>query len=117
MRHTAGCFIVLVLVANGCGRPDDTDRVIRAVLADQFKVDAGAIPMDQPISDPPLKADELDLVEIVMELEERLDIEIADAALERRGGSFSKGPIRITPSQLISIARESPKARPRNRER
>jgi hypothetical protein len=73
--------------------------------------------MDRPISDSPLKADDLDLVEIVMELEERLGIEIADAAIERQAGPLGKGTVRITPSQLVSIARDAPKVQPSKRKR
>jgi acyl carrier protein len=63
--------------------------------------------MDRPISEPPLKADDLDLVEIVMTLEERRGVEISDAALERYGKLG--GPVRITPNQLATIVKEAPK--------
>jgi acyl carrier protein len=117
------CLVLLAIAANGCapraepgmatGRtnpPDNVERTVRAAIADLLKVDASSIPMDQPISSPPLKADELDLVEIVLELEERLDIEIDDATVERQAGPLGKGPLRITPNQLVTIAREAPKA-------
>lgn len=88
------------------------ERAVREVIAGVFGVDAATIPMDRPISDPPLRADDLDLIEIVMELEERLGIEVADAAVEPYlGGLPPKGPARITPNQLVSIAREAPKAK------
>jgi acyl carrier protein len=97
-------------LGTGTGRPatsDAVERVVREVIADLLEVDAAVIPMDRPISDPPLKADDLDVVEIVMEVEERLGIEIADAAIERQAGGTLE---RITPNQLVSVAREAPKA-------
>jgi acyl carrier protein len=124
VRHTRWCLIALALVANGCapkeqpgtgngrpGTPDAAEKAVREVIADLLKVDAEAIPMDRPISDPPLTADDLDLVEIVMELEDRLGIEIADADIEGQpGGALGKGPVRITPNQLAAVARKAPKA-------
>jgi acyl carrier protein len=86
--------------------------VVREVVAHQLGIDPSAVSMDRPISDPPLGADELDLVEIVMELEDRLGVEIPDAALERHlGGAFGKGPARITPAQLVAVAADAPKAK------
>jgi acyl carrier protein len=100
------------------GTPDAAEKAVRAVISDLLKVDSSAIPMDKPISEPPLKADDLDLVEIVMELEERQGVEISDAALERyAGGKFGKGPIRITPNQLVLIVREAPKLKESKRKK
>ena len=123
MRYFPWCVVDLVVVAQGCTSkaapvnelgnqpaPDAAGKVVRAVISDLLKVDSSAIPMDKPLSDMPLKADELDLVEIVMELEERHGVEISDAAVERyMGEKFGKGPVRITPNQLVSIVREAPK--------
>src|SRR6478609_5957937 len=104
MRYAGGFLVALVVAASGCGSrvepgsvagrpspPDEVDWTVRAVLADLLKADAAAIPMDRPISDPPLKADDLDLVEIVMEIEERLGVEIADTAIEQQAGPLGKG--------------------------
>ena len=121
MRYFHWCAVALVVVAQGCtskaepvnelgnaAAPDAAEKVVRAVISDLLKVDSSAIPMDKPLSD--LKADELDLVEIVMELEERYGVEISDAAVERYSGEkLGKGPVRITPNQLVSIVREAPK--------
>jgi acyl carrier protein len=101
----------------GPATPDTVERVVREVIADLLKVDAAVIPMDRPMSDPPLKADDLDLVEIVMEVEERLGIEIADDALERQGGRLEKGLVWITPNQLVSVARKAPKAQQSKRKK
>jgi acyl carrier protein len=121
MRCAPLCLIAVVVSVSGCisntepakgpsnqAAPDVAERTVRAVISDLLKVNSSAIPMDKPISDPPLKADDLDLVEIVMELEERNEVEISDAAVERYG-KLGKGPIRITPNQLVAIVREAPK--------
>jgi acyl carrier protein len=123
MRQVQRVFVSIVVGLFGCNSeaeprkssstqaaPDATESAVRAVISELLKVDSAAIPMDLPISDPPLKADELDVVEIVMELEERLGIEVSDAAIERYAGKLGKGPIRITPNQLVAIVREAPKA-------
>jgi acyl carrier protein len=84
---------------------DAEQKLVRTVIADQLKVDPASIVMDRPISEPPLKADELDLVEIVMTLEEQRGVEISDAALERYGNLGDS--LRITPNQLASVVREA----------
>ena len=89
---------------------DAAETLVRTVIAELLKVNASAIPMDKSISDAPVKADDLDLVEIVMELEDRHGVEISDAAIERYlGGKFGVAPPRITPNQLAAIVREAPK--------
>ena len=57
--------------------------------------------MNKPLSDPPLKADDLDLVELVMEVEERLGVAIQDDQVEKLSGKLGKGPIRMTPIQIV----------------
>ena len=123
MRNSCWYTVALVVAATGCTpdrepakdlsnqvAADSAERDVRATLSELLKVDSTAIPMDKPISEPPLKADDLDLVEIVMELEERRDIAISDDAIERYAGAeFGKGPIRVTPNQLVLIVREAPK--------
>src|SRR5262249_10399918 len=91
------------------------ENAVRAVISELFKVDASAISMDKPISEPPLNADELDLVEIVMALEDRQNVVIPDEALDRYvGGKVGRIPVfRITPSQLASIVREASKQKPK----
>jgi acyl carrier protein len=124
MQLTQPRFLVgLLVLVLGCtantespkGQPGDVkldaaEKMVRAVIAEQMKVDASAIRMDNSISDPPTKADDLDLVEIVMTLEERVGVEITDAAIERYlGGKMINAPPRITPNQLARIVREAPK--------
>jgi len=79
-------------------------EVVRDILAEQFQVKASVIEMDRPISDPPLGADDLDIVEIVMELEDRFGVTIPDAAV---AVGDNKAP--MTPNQLVSIVREAQK--------
>jgi acyl carrier protein len=118
------CYLALLLLAvSGCAAkpespkaaiqqaaPDAAEKLVRSVLVEQFKIDPSALPMDKSISEPPLKAEDLDLFEIVMKLEQRQGIQISDAALERYlGKDWGKGPLRITPNQLVTIVREAPK--------
>lgn len=131
MRIVCRNFILLAMVSGGCasnpeqpksnsdeGSPDSAEKAVRAVISELLKVDSSTIPMDRPISEPPLKADDLDLVEIVMELEERQGVEISDAAVERYArGKLGKGPIRITPNQLVLLVKEAPKLREPKRTR
>jgi acyl carrier protein len=95
---------------NNQAAPEATENVVRAVLSELLYVDSAAIPMDTPISAPPLKADDVDLAEIADELEQRLGVVISDDAIEWDVGKLGKRPIRITPNQLVRIAREAPKA-------
>jgi acyl carrier protein len=91
---------------------DSAEKSVRTVIGELLKVDPASIAMDCFISDPPLKADELDLVEIVMELEDRNNVEFSDEAIEKHlGGKLGGGggPARITPNQLALILRAAPK--------
>jgi acyl carrier protein len=106
-RHVA-TFVIAIC---GCAsEPDPVEKAVRAVISDYLKVDPTAIEMNNPLSNPPLKADALDLVQIVMTLEERLGVDISDAELERQTAiKLGQGFARITPAQLVSVARTAPK--------
>src|ERR1019366_2588919 len=92
-RFRVACFLpLLVLVGCGESNPEkpkaanaspEVERVVRAVVARQLKVKADGIDMKKPLS--ALNADDLDIVEMVMDLEEQLDITIPDSAIERYG--------------------------------
>lgn len=123
MRHCQLILISLIVILIGCNtereptkgpeiqaRSDGNKSAVRAVISELCKLEAAAIPMDRPISDPPLKADDLDLVEIIMELEDRLGVKISDATVERYAGKLGKGPIKITPNQLVLVVEQSPKS-------
>ena len=118
MKHSKCVLVGFLDLAFGCtpntsppkAKLDAAEKLVRTVIAELLNVDASAIVMDKPISDSPMKADDLDLVEIVMELEERQGVEIKDAAIERHlGRKFGAGSPRITPNQLAQIVREAPK--------
>src|SRR5262245_47830042 len=85
--------------------PAEAEQVVRAVVANILNVDAADIKMDQAISS--LEADELDLVEIVIELEERFGISISDSALDRILEQEEVGSIPITPNQFVTMVREA----------
>ncbi len=82
----------------------DEQKAVRSVLAEQFKVEPSVIGMDQPITEPPLSADDLDLVEIVMELEDRFGISIPDTSVP-----LVSEKSQLTPNQLVSIVQEAQK--------
>lgn len=131
MRYPYWHVVACVLAFNGCtpksepaeapGRvvsemaktvkiADTDEKVVRTVISELLKTEQSAIPMDKPIFGPPLNADELDLVEIVMELEERKGIEIPDEALANYMPEGSeKVTVGMTPNQLVSIITEASK--------
>jgi acyl carrier protein len=62
---------------------------VRAIAAEILGVKASAVDVDVPLSKQKAAADELDLVEIVMALEEKFGIEIADADLGGTPAQFT----------------------------
>ena len=111
--------VLVVVLAAGCsGAPEsngtgpapakDADRAVREAMASVFDVKPSSVDMNRPLGDPPFNADELDLVELVMEVEERLGVEIPDAKIEElEAGQPKKAPVRVTPAQLVEIARQA----------
>jgi acyl carrier protein len=90
----------------------DPEVVVRAAIAAQFKVDPSAIDMSRPLAEAPYHADDLDLVELVMEIEDRLGVTIPDERVEEMsGGRLGKAPIRITPAQLVMLAKQAKPSR------
>jgi acyl carrier protein len=86
----------------------EAERIVRAAIGDVFKVNPSAIDMNRPLSQAPLNADDLDLVELVMVVEERLGVVIPDERVEElSGGKLGKDPIRLTPAQLVRLAQEA----------
>jgi len=55
---------------------------IKGIIADRLNVDEAAVTMEASFKDD-LGADSLDLVELVMELEDEFDLEIADEDAEK----------------------------------
>jgi acyl carrier protein len=101
--------------SSSTAKPDPSQPAgvaVREAIAKVIGKKVDPLPLDQPLASPPLKADDLDLVEAVMEIEERLDIEIRDEDLERAAGAKGVANLSryVTPAMLISLA-EKGKAR------
>jgi hypothetical protein len=91
---------------------DPFEKAVRSVISDILRVASVLIPMDQPLSDPPLRADALDLDAILIELEDRLNIRSPDSTLEKHRRQLGIEPPKITPNQLIEIVRDAEKVKP-----
>jgi acyl carrier protein len=61
---------------------DDTFAQVKAVIAEELEVDQAHIAMESVIVDD-LGADSLDVVELIMRLEEKFDVEIPDEDAEK----------------------------------
>lgn len=61
---------------------DELFNKIKGMIADRLNVDEAAVTMEASFKDD-LGADSLDLVELVMELEDEFDLEIADEEAEK----------------------------------
>ncbi len=61
--------------------PDADLPAFTAIIVDVLQVDASAVTLEARFGDD-LEADSLDLVELMMAIEERFDIEIPEEALE-----------------------------------
>ena len=92
--------------AGGPSAQSAAEGAVMEAAAKILNVRRGQIPLDIPLGKPPLNADELDVVEIVIEVEERLGIEIPDADLEREAGSANATQLaqRLTPAMLVRLA-------------
>ena len=55
---------------------------VRTIVVERLGVDGGTVSMDASFKED-LGADSLDVVELVMELEDEFDVEIADEAAEK----------------------------------
>jgi len=60
----------------------DTFEEVKTLIAEELEVDEGQIAMDSQIVDD-LGADSLDVVELIMRLEEKFEIEIPDEDAEK----------------------------------
>lgn len=95
-------------VADAASR--DVEAFIPMLLAEQLGIERSRIVMDRPIAGPPLGADELDLVEIVMEIEDHFDVTLSDEELVKiAGGTETEMPTRITPSHLVKLTKDAVK--------
>jgi acyl carrier protein len=71
-------------------RPDPTERQhiqdkITEIVARQLGIEPGSVDVNLPLSKLKVAADELDVVEIIMRIEEELDIEIKDEEIDDAG--------------------------------
>lgn len=102
-------FLVFVLAPLGCrneASKADSERVVREVIAAQFRIAPHDIDLNQRLSAPPFKADDLDVVELIMSIEERIHVEIPDSVIEKHAGGKQGETANLTPRQLIRIIEE-----------
>ncbi|WP_206107847.1 acyl carrier protein [Paludisphaera rhizosphaerae] len=89
--------------------PSDPVQIsIRDLIVERLAVDRSKVDMNRPIGDPPLSADDLDLVELILDIEERFDVSIPDEELEKvTGAPAAELPSRITPAHLATLAKQA----------
>jgi acyl carrier protein len=61
---------------------DDVFERVKAIIVDRLDVDESKVTLESSFKDD-LEADSLDVVELVMELEDEFDMEIADEEAEK----------------------------------
>jgi acyl carrier protein len=72
---------------------------IQKAIAEQFGLGDVPVNLDSPFSE--YDADSLDLVELVMSIEDELDVEIPDDALDLPG--FGSDARKVTGRQLVEL--------------
>jgi acyl carrier protein len=107
----AGPPPVPAIKASERGQGDLESEVIR-VLAEQFNKKPEAISLSLSLHD--LGADELDLVELVMELEDTFDVTIADKALEQAAGTSKMEDILkgLNAQKLVTLVMDARRTSP-----
>lgn len=107
---------VTIFLALACGLALACDRnaatngdllLVQEVIAAQLKAKPEDIDPQKTLGD--LGADELDVVEVVMELEDRLKISISDEALAKVAGTDKPNELvsRLTVAQLAGVVTSS----------
>ncbi len=80
--------------------PLTAQAAVQSAIAKQFQIAPSTIEMHHPLGNAPLNADELDVVELVMEIEETLHVTIPDEAL-------GTNPLKLTPARLVEIVEQA----------
>lgn len=81
---------------------DEVEPVVRVVVAERLRIKPESLDMKKPI------ADELDVVQVVMTLEERFMFDIPDAVIEKHSkAKLGEPACKLSPSQLVGIVEES----------
>jgi acyl carrier protein len=93
--------------AFGAAQSNEDLRLVRTVLAELLKINAESIEPQKTFAD--LHADELDLVETVMEIEDRLKVSITDEAIAKSAGSAEPDKLlnHLTVEQLARVVSEA----------
>jgi acyl carrier protein len=106
IRLLAFPTLTMILLCVGCGSPSDQDTVerIRSEVATILKKDSAQIDVAKPLG--AQGADELDIVEIVLAVEEAFDVEIPESAIGENVGEVSKT---VTVQHLADIVSKQKK--------
>lgn len=93
--------------SQGSDASSEDMAVVQSVLVDQLSRQSDDIKPSMTLSE--LGADALDIVEITMEIEDRLEIRIDDRALERVAGSHTVEdlPAQLTVADLVQVVTQS----------
>ncbi|MBN1909632.1 MAG: hypothetical protein JW818_07835 [Pirellulales bacterium] len=94
------------------GAPGSTVDQVCSIVAEQMGVSRPQISPQTSLGD--LKADELDFVELVMELEEHFDVSISDATAEKMMGTnnWQQGMKNVTMAKLAAVVDELKQMKP-----
>jgi acyl carrier protein len=103
MRKLLACALALTLATTLAAQtPEEVRSRVRAAIADQLRVDAKNIEPTRRLTE--YGMDELDLVELIMTLEDRFDVEIPDEAVTMKK---STGWVdSVTMQRLVDIVNE-----------
>lgn len=86
-------------------RRGEAEAAVRHAIAELFDVEPSGIDMQQPLSGEPLGLDDLDFVELVIEIEDRLGVVIEDEEIEALvGAPLDDSWTRVTPAMLVEAA-------------
>ena len=116
-------FAATLIVVYGCDRsPAASSRSgpsspheerVLSIVATQFGLRASDIDVKQPFKAQHIDADELDVVELVMEMEDQFGVSIADAAIDSEIGSEKPDAGKLSVAILAKVAANaSPATRP-----